>query len=377
MTTRQKFKMVDQVGRVPSMTVALDAEHERRYQNLIEKIVMFDFHQHILVMPEDPTQISNYFQGTRYEWGYDAVRHGGWTAVCTANHLTCRKLTAESAFADFTDLVSEIGLMLADMERQPDVVKVSRRKDILAAKEAGKIALVPSVEHLAVGPFVHRIEVLYGMGVRLAGLTYSRQNFFGAGQYEPKDSGLSDLGRDAVERMNDLGMIIDVSHTGSQTFLGAVEHSRAPIVSSHTAAYGIRQRRRSRRDEELLACAKKGGVIGVTAVPNVLSDDPNQDINVVLDHFDYLVKLIGVDHVAIGTDTLVGDTVGFQRHMNTRDGNRDFPVDKIFAPYVNGLEGPQDGKNIIRGLLDRGYSDADVTKIAGGNALRLFGEVVG
>jgi membrane dipeptidase len=168
-------------------------------------------------------------------------------------------------------------------------------------------------------------------------------------------------------------MVIDLSHAGVRTALDAIEHSRAPVVFSHNAAKAIWPTNRTRGDEELLACARKGGLIGVTAVPNSLSDDPAQDINCVLDHYDYLVKLVGEDHVAIGTDTIVGDHVGFHKVALGRDtAGRRFP-----APYLNGLESPADGKNIIRGLIARGYSDEQIRKIAGQNALDLFSRVVG
>ena len=115
--------------------------------------------------------------------------------------------------------------------------------------------------------------------------------------------------------MNELGMVIDISHAGEQTALDTIQASEAPVTFSHNAAYSVWPTKRTRQDHELKACAEKGGLIGITAVPNSLSNDPKQDINVVLDHFDYMVKLVGVDHVAIGTDTIVGDHVGLHIAM--------------------------------------------------------------
>jgi membrane dipeptidase len=120
-----------------------------------------------------------------------------------------------------------------------------------------------------------------------------------------------------------------------------------------------------------MACSKKGGVVAVTAVPNALSDDPKQNINCVLDHYDYLVNLVGVDHVAIGTDTLVGDHVGYHIHMMGRDFG-----DQTYAPYLDGLESPADGKNIVRGLIARGYAEGDIRKIVGENALTYLRRVM-
>jgi membrane dipeptidase len=294
--------------------------------------------------------------------------------VCTANVLSAIAFASEASYIEFSDLTNEIAFMLADMARQGDgVMQIGRSDDVLRAKQRGVIGFLPTVEHLAMGSELYRIDVLYGMGIRLAGLTYSRKTYVGDGQFERTDCGLSDLGVAAVERMNDLGMVIDLSHAGVRTSLEAIEHSRVPVVFSHNAAKAIWPTNRTRGDEELVACARKGGLIGVTAVPNSLSDDPAQDINCVLDHYDYLVKLVGEDHVAIGTDTQVGDHVGFHKVALGRDvAGRQFP-----APYLNGLESPADGKNIIRGLIARGYSDDQIRKIAGQNALDLFRRVIG
>jgi membrane dipeptidase len=208
------------------------------------------------------------------------------------------------------------------------------------------------------------------MGIRLAGLTYNRKNYIGDGQFERNDGGLSDFGIAVVERMNDLGMAIDVSHASFNTAMDACRFSRAPIAFSHNAAYSIRAVPRCRKDEELLACAGQGGIIAITAVPNSLSDDPKQDIDCVLDHYDYMVKLVGIDSVGIGTDTNVGSHVDFHRVVLGRR------PEQLPAPYLDGLESPADGKNIVRGLIRRGYADEDVEKIAGGNALSFLRRVM-
>src|SRR5207248_4438620 len=167
-------------------------------------------------------------------------------------------------------------------------------------------------------------------------------------------------------------MVIDLSHAGQRTALDAIEASAAPVVFSHNAAHRLRATRRTRQDEELLACARKGGLVCVTAVPNSLSDDPAQDINCVLDHYEYLVQLLGEDHVGIGTDSVVGDHVGFTRALFLPPDAPPPP-----APYLDGLESPADGANIVRGLIARGYSDAACCKIAGQKALGLLRRVIG
>jgi membrane dipeptidase len=223
------------------------------------------------------------------------------------------------------------------------------------------------------GAHLHHLDILYGLGVRLAGLTYTRKTYTGDGQGERNDGGLSELGVAAVERMNDLGMIVDLSHASQKTALEAIALSKAPTIFSHNAAKAVWETARTRHDEDFVACAEAGGLVCVTAVPNSLSDAPDQDIACVLDHYDYLVTLVGADHVGIGTDTMIGDHVGFHKAaLYAGDPTRRFP-----APYLDGLESPADGKNIIRGLIARGHDDATIRKIAGQNALDLIRRVVG
>jgi membrane dipeptidase len=364
-------QLAAEVGRVPSMTVPLDDEQERRYETLIDSLLMIDIHQHPMVLADDWRDIVEYFNAKHWKWGYEAVREGGWTAVGTANGLAPLGSARELATIEFHDLVDEIGLMLSDMSRQPGVRKVQNADDVDSARQAGEIGFMPTVEHLALGTELHRVDVLYGMGVRLGGLTYSRDNPVGGGQYDITNRGLSELGVALVERMNDIGMIIDVSHASAQTAHDAIERSEAPVVFSHNASATLWKTRRTRDDADFQACAAKGGLVCVTAVPNSLSDDPKQDINCVLDHYDHLIKLVGADHVGIGTDTLIGDHVAVTTNIFHRG-----PAPVPPAPYIDGLESPADGKNLIRGFIARGHSDETIRKVAGENALALMRRVL-
>ena len=131
------------------------------------------------------------------------------------------------SFVDCSELATEIALMLADVAHQGDaVVTVGRAADILAAKQRGALGWLPTVEHLAMGAHLHHIDMLYGLGRAAGGLTYSPKTYIGDGQMERGDGGLSDLGIAAVQRMNDLGMIVDLSHASQRTALEAISSRR-------------------------------------------------------------------------------------------------------------------------------------------------------
>jgi len=356
--------LVKQVGRVPSMTVPLDAEQERSFQRLKEETIMIDLHQHPMVMPEDSSRNWEYLRGDSYTWGYEAVRHGGFTAVGTANVHRGMLNTNEMSFIRFADLLDEITIMLSDIEPHDEVVKVSNAEQIEAAKQHGQVGFLPTVEHLAIGNELQRVDVLYNAGIRMAGLTYRRRSYIGDGQHERIDGGLSLFGIEVVQRMNELGMVVDLSHASFRTAMDAIEFSQAPVAFTHDGSYTLGQQQgggeyaagRLKKDEELVACAQKGGIVGVTVQPSVIrSWGTELSIECLLDHYDYMVKLLGIDHVAIGTDSSIG----------VRGSGS-----------ISGLESPAEGKNIIRGLITRGYSDADIVKIAGGNALAFFRRVM-
>jgi membrane dipeptidase len=346
------------------MTVPLDAEQERSFQRLMEETIMIDLHQHPMVMPEDSSRNWEYLRGDSYTWGYEAVRHGGFTAVGTANVHRGMLNTNEMSFIRFADLLDEITIMVSDIERHDEVLKVSNAEQIEAAKQHGQVGFLPTVEHLAIGNELQRVDVLYNAGIRMAGLTYRRRSYIGDGQHERIDGGLSLFGIEVVQRMNELGMVVDLSHASFRTAMDAIEFSQAPVAFTHDGSYTLGQQQgggeyaagRLKKDEELVACAQKGGIVGVTVQPSVIrSWGTELSIECLLDHYDYMVKLLGIDHVAIGTDSSIG----------VRGSGS-----------ISGLESPAEGKNIIRGLITRGYSDADIVKIAGGNALAFFRRVM-
>lgn len=356
--------LAKQVVEGRSNAVTLDAGQEKRFQGLVEDVTMIDLHQHPMVKPEDPSRYMEYLRSGDYEWGYEAIRHGGFTAVGTANVYRGMLNAEDMSFIRFEDLLDEIGLMLSDVGRNDEVVKVSNSDEIEAAKQQGKVGILPTVEHLAIGNELQHVDVLYNAGIRLAGMTYRRKSYIGDGHLERNDGGLSLFGIEVIQRMNELGMVVDLSHASFRTAMDAIEFSKAPVAFSHDGSYtlGLKQgggeyaAGRLRRDEELLACAKKGGIIGVTVQPSVISSWGSElSLDLLLDHYDYMVKLLGIDHVAIGTDS---------------------SIDVRTSGFVRGVDSPAEGKNIIRGLITRGYSDADILKITGGNALTFFRRVI-
>jgi len=210
-------------------------------------------------------------------------------------------------------------------------------------------------------------------------LTFNSRNYLGDGCTERTDTGLSYLGIEVVERLNDIGILVDLSHCGIQTSLDAIKFSKDPVLFNHTGARALNPRSpRLKTDEQLRAIAEKGGLVGISAIPNQLSSEPEQGIEDVLNHMDHVAKLVGIDHVAIGLDNVFGDQVAHHREW-AASKSVDFRKSamNLVADFMYGIESPLEWRNIVRGLVSRGYTDEEIEKIIGGNALRIIEEVVG
>ena len=221
-----------------------------------------------------------------------------------------------------------------------------------------------------------RIDVLYGLGVRMIGVTYSESNALGGGMRDPGDGGLTAFGREAIRRMNRLGMAIDVSHTGDVTTLDTCRVSERPVFLSHAGARGLSRMPKMRDDRILEAVAGTGGVVGIEASPHttITAQHPRHSLESIMEHVAYCVDVVGVDHVALGPDTLFGDHVGLHSAAAAvLDAGEEPEHEHI--PYVEGFENPSEFPNVIRWLVGHGYEEDHISRIVGDNAVRALREV--
>lgn len=241
-------------------------------------------------------------------------------------------------------------------KNQDDISLVTNYNQIEEVNRAGKIAAILSIEGgEALEGDLGVLRVLYRLGVRLLTLTWNQRNQIADGIGESRTgSGLTEFGLKVIDEMNRLGMLIDVSHLSETGFWDVIKRSKAPIVASHSNCYNLCPHPRNLKDEQIKALADKGSVIGITFVPNFLTQEKRRtNVKDVVKHIDYLVEKVGVDCVGLGSDF---------------DGTDSLPL---------GLEGVDKIPNITEGLLDRGYKEKDIKKILGENFLRVFKDVVG
>ncbi|GHF19597.1 peptidase [Streptomyces spiralis] len=359
----------------------LDEEQAARVERLLAENVIISFHDHPQLLPADPAETFAYLR-TKHEFtAFAELRGAGLTAVFD-NLFGALGATTPSGWK-WDDLTTTLGMRLADLAHQDGVVVARTVRDIIDAKRDGHIAFVMGTESAgAIENELDRIDVLYGFGTRQMGLVYADSNALGSGQKEPRDAGLTTFGRRAVERMNALGILIDVSHASDRTSLDAIEASSKPIAITHAGARAVWPTPRMKPDDVLKACAERGGVLGIEAAPHttVSHDHTTHTIESVMDHFEYAVELMGIEHVAFGPDGFYGDHVGFHHATGANLGLAamtnagDLKYDRV--AHVDGMENPSENfRNVAGWLVEHGYSDSDIEAVLGGNILRLLKEV--
>jgi membrane dipeptidase len=359
----------------------LDADQTARAERLLADNVIISFHDHPQLLPADMTDASAYLRTKQEFTAFAELRQSGLTAVFD-NWFGVIGSTRRSGWK-WDDLIMTLGMRLADLAHQDDVMVARTVQDVLDAKRDGHICFVMGTESAGViENELDRIDVLYGLGIRQMGLVYAETNALGSGQKEQRDGGLTAFGHRAVERMNALGVLIDVSHASDRTCLDAIEASSKPVAITHAGARAVWPIPRMKPDEVLRACAERGGVLGIEAAPHttVSYDHRAQSIDSVMDHFTYAVDVMGIEHVAFGPDTLYGDHAGFQRAISEVIGaSRLFDagdLDWERVTHVDGLENPSENfRNITGWLVEHGYSDSEIKAVLGGNILRLLNEV--
>lgn len=229
------------------------------------------------------------------------------------------------------------------LDELPWLVPARTAEDVRAAKRDGLRAGYLSTQ-FATG--LTDLDALHRLGLRMIGLSYDVANEFAGGCAEPDGIGLTARGRELVRRMDDRGVLIDVSHSSRAATFDAAMLATRPIVASHTCAAALRPAARAKPDDQLRAIASTDGVIGIFAVPDLLG--PGSSVETVLDHVDHVAALVGSRYVALGTGW-----------------------------GLPGFDDPRDFPDLTRGLVARGYADDEIRGILGENALRVFAAVWG
>lgn len=302
---------------------------------------------------------------------FAAFKRSGLTAIQTS--LNNRDLAAA---------IADLAKWQARLDRYPDrLIKALRGRDITEAKKQGKIAVVLGFQNATmIEESIKNLDLLHAMGTRCIQLTYNSRNLLGDGCTERTNAGLSDFGVAAVERMNQLGIVVDLSHCGERTAADGIALSKRPPAFTHTVCKAVYDHVRGKTDEQLKALADKGGVIGIASLGYFIGPTAATSFDDYLKHIDHAVKVAGIDHVGLASDysirgiepTATRETWYVPRLTMFK------PIYNVrWPPWIKELDPPERFRNVAHGLAKRGYQTGDIEKILGGNWARYFTEILG
>lgn len=255
--------------------------------------------------------------------------------------------------------------------------RIDSPSDLDHLKSSGKLGVIIGVQNADHYQTLEDVDYFRGLGLRVAQLTYNARNLIGSGATERRDDGLSDYGLAVVERMNKAGVAVDVSHCGDRTTLDAFEASRLPVLITHSNCRSlVPNHPRLKTDEAIKKMAATGGVMGISGMRMFVRDREPTTIAHVLEHFDHVARLVGVEHVGLGSDS---DLYGYDKLPPE-------VVARMRAGYkegyglrekidIEGLNHPRRVYDLTEGLIGRNYSDRNIELILGGNFKRALSRV--
>ncbi|WP_405415177.1 dipeptidase [Maribacter sp. Asnod1-A12] len=271
------------------------------------------------------------------------------------------------------------------ISNNPDRLLLTKSADdIVTAKKEDKVAVMLGFQssRMLEGT-IKNLDTLYEAGMRWMQLTYNSRNLIGDGSTERTNVGLSDYGVEVVERMNELGIIIDLSHCGKQTTNDGIEFSKSPVSINHSMCEALHKKHpRSKTDEQIKAMADKGGIIGIICLGYMIGPNLGTDttLETYVDHIDHAVKIGGIDHVGVAADFAIQ---GLEATGATRENwyvprlTRFKPSYKVqWPPWIPELDKPDRYLQVAKILDKRGYSTGDIEKVLGQNWIRFNKEVL-
>jgi membrane dipeptidase len=278
-------------------------------------------------------------------------------------------------------------------KKNDQLIKVTKAADLQAAKQQKKFGVVLSCQDASIldastasvnDDNLQNLQLFYDLGIRVLQLTHNERNAVGDSFREKSNVGLSRLGEKVVASMNELGMLIDLSHCGDNTTIEAIQLSKKPCAITHAGCRALYPTLRNKPDEHIRAIAEKGGIFGVYNMSVWLTDRNTTSIDDVLNHIDHAVKIAGVEHVGFGSDGPVTEDPTPEAdvlagHQGYAKRNLGMPgAEKIPAHiHVRELNSSLRMLRLADALAKRGYKDDVIEKIIGGNFVRLFREVCG
>lgn len=302
---------------------------------------------------------------------FEQMREGGLTAA----NCTC------SVWEDFEDTMANVATWKRWFAEHDDLLlQVHTTADIERAKNEGKVGIFLGWQNTSgIDANIDYLRVFRDLGVRVMQMTYNLRNRVGFGCWEKEDRGLTDFGHDVVDQMNELGILVDLSHVGAQTSDDTIRHSKKPVAYTHCCPSGLYDHPRNKTDDQLRFIADRGGFVGVATYPPFMKWGADSTLEHCLEIIEYMINIAGEDNVGIGTDFTQDQDVDFFRYLRTDPATAQacVPGEVTVAPLPKGFDTVAKYPNLTGAMERAGWSDDRIRKIIGGNWMRLLGEVWG
>jgi membrane dipeptidase len=283
--------------------------------------------------------------------------------------------TFDEARANTLEYVATLNAFIAN---RPDLLlRVDSGEDLDRVHGSGRVGVLIGTQNSSHFRSPDDVTLFHRLGQRVSQLTYNSRNLIGNGSTERVDGGISDFGLAIIERMNESGMAVDVSHCGDRTTLDAFEVSKRPVLITHSNCRAlVPGHPRCKPDEAIRAMAASGGVVGITGVRMFVKPAEPTTIEDYLDHFDHVRELVGAEHLGVGSDMdLHGyDDLPAEQSAALRAGYKSSYGfrEKI---DIEGVDHPKRMFDLTEGLIRRGYADQAIRGILGGNFARVLKEI--
>lgn len=321
-------------------------------EKIVENLVLIDGHTDIprdLYLKEKSGRVNVFMED-----------HYGELKKSGINIIFVNIFTKGFPESSINEAMLQIQKIIKISEENKDIVIIKNKVDLEYVLETKKIGFIISLEGFEpLSGYVELLDIYYKLGIRAGMLVWNGINSFASGT-DQETGGLTDLGRLAIKKMNELGILIDVSHLNEEGFWDVINLNKKPTIASHSNVRELFNHKRNLTDKQILAIAKSGGVIGVVSYFSKVDeenptsirheDDETETIHDYIKHIEYLINIVGYDHVAFGFD--------FNMYLG------DFGVE--------GLESAKNIPDVVKLLLKRGHKIEDVQKLAGGNWIRIL-----
>lgn len=310
----------------------------------------------------------------------DGCNPSNWDAPGVLEHLRDGGVTAANAtiaiWEGFADTVDRTAAWHRRFRERSDLIlQVRTAEDIRRARAEGRVGIILGWQNISpIENDIERLEAFHVLGVRIAQLAYNIRNLVSNGCYEPNDDGLSLFGVKTVRKLNELGILIDLSHVGDRSSMHAIEVSEQPVAFTHTNLREFFDVPRNKPSDLIGALVEKGGVVGANAFPQFLPSGFDADLGEYVDGLERMIEVAGIDHVGVASDFCEGHDHAFWSYLGRLHGTVEHFDTRVPDPnpMIRGLGGSVDMSNIAGELGDRGYSEADVAKVMGENWLRIY-----